>query len=171
MLKEADVWATEELNNYLKHLTRILFSFITGSLRTANKQFWGTVKPDKQQESWNLSMWICYFFRSQSIFALILESGSLIRVKEIMPVRVKEVCCLVMCLGSVVHWCRREFLASAQLGIQRCSFAKCALMLSDIVWGVHPPHWVRSNTAAKIASLIREGNWITVVLVFFFTLT
>lgn len=58
MLKEADVWATEELNNYLKHLTRILFSFITGSLRTANKQFWGTVKPDKQQESWNLSEYV-----------------------------------------------------------------------------------------------------------------
>lgn len=65
------------------------------------------------------------------------------------------------CLASVVHWCRREFLASAQCGIPRCSFAKCALMLSDIVWGLHPPHWVRSNTAAKIASFIREGNWIS----------
>lgn len=55
MLKEADVWAAEELRNYLNHLTRMLFSFITGSLRTANKQFWGTVKPDKQQESQNIS--------------------------------------------------------------------------------------------------------------------
>lgn len=58
MLKEADVWAAEELHNYLKHLTRILFSFITGSLRTANKQFWGTVKPDKQQESQNISEYV-----------------------------------------------------------------------------------------------------------------
>lgn len=47
--------ASEELQNYFKQLTRILFLLMTGSLRIAAKRFiasvfWAAAKPDKQQE-------------------------------------------------------------------------------------------------------------------------